>query len=1015
MEFVLVLLVIAVVALYVKLSDLSKAVARLQGRLDQLEREPASAKQPRRGLGEAPAEPVDRIATEPGPRPVPPQPAAPIRHVDIYAQPPAPPVTPLTPVPPVRAEPPAPPAPPPPPPPPTEKVSPPRDWESLLGANWLSKLGIAALAVAAAFFLKYAVDSGWLGPTARVAIGLGASVILLGLGQWLLTKPIYRAYAQVLSSGGIIIFFLSIYAAYNFYHLLGWALAFGLLALGAVAASALAAANDTQAVAMLCLAGAFLTPLLIHEEGVGPGLMTRLYGYLALLNVWGAILSQWRRWYSLTALAFGATWIIFLSAGIKHGPDYLLVEGFAVVFLLFAMYGGRMTMRGGEEPSPESERVGIAVILGGCLAFAVASGWILWEARLLGLPGLVSAGALLALLLAGLAVALPGLSKENEPARSLLRYLAAVALALLMSIALLSAPPTPRAQVPLAFVFALVNYLLFLAVAVHMQRREEGRHAALALLVANAFVHVIAVFRVLAEVRVWGYEAAPLWFPIAGAITVAALWATGKDERRDFRKGVLITAQLLPFVSLAALLSPTHLGAAWRGIALYGSEFLLVSIVSLAARRLTTFPDWRGDLLAAVGNAFVFFGLLSASARLTSYQGFVLLCGCAILLAFYHAVVGAFVLRREDDRPLRQLSYLGLALTFATIAIPLQLRASALTVAWAAESAVLVYTGLRVRDRRISWYGLVLLFLTAAKSLLMDLPITPAPFVFLLNRRLLSGAAVIAAAFISANLLSRRQEEAPEQERSLPTMLVLLGTFFALCFVSADLWRYAEILASSAGAISACNFALAAYWSLLAAVVLAAGVRYANLPLRVFALILLLLVLAKVFFVDLMMPPVPYRFLVNTRFLAGLAAIAAAALGAWMLSRQREGLTPTEAGLPATLAVLANLLALLFLSLDLWQYVGVKLPLATRASGQQLYLSIFWSLYALGAVCVGFWRRSRPVRLFSMGLLYLAIFKVFLFDLGFLQQLHRIISFFGLGIILLVVSLLYTRFERQLK
>jgi uncharacterized membrane protein len=50
-----------------------------------------------------------------------------------------------------------------------------------------------------------------------------------------------------------------------------------------------------------------------------------------------------------------------------------------------------------------------------------------------------------------------------------------------------------------------------------------------------------------------------------------------------------------------------------------------------------------------------------------------------------------------------------------------------------------------------------------------------------------------------------------------------------------------------------------------------------------------------------------------------------------------------------------------------------------------------------------------------MGLLYLSIAKVFIFDLSFLQELHRIISFLGLGIILLLVSLLYTRFERQLR
>jgi len=1026
MEILGVLLIIGVVVafpiyLVVKLSDLSAAVARLQRRLDQLERGAAPAAPAGRRLGEPPAGLVERIAPEVGPEPILPRPAAPPVA-------PAPAVTtgcPIVPTPPVRPQPPVtireveltpppPPPPAPPPPPVAEKAGAGPNWEALLGANWLSKLGIAALVVAAAFFLKYAIDSRWIDETGRVAIGLAAAGLLLALGQWLLAKPLYRAYAQVLSSGGIVIFFLSVYAAYNFYQLLDWWQAFSLLALGAVAASALAAANNTQAVAMLCLAGAFLTPVLIHEEGVGPGGMTKLYAYLAVMNVWGAALSRWRKWYSLTALAFGATWIIFLGAGIKRGPDYLIVEGFAAAFLLFAMYGGAMTTRATGEPSPESERVGLALIIGGALAFAVASGWILWEAVLFGLPGLCCAAAVLALALAGMALALPARSQREEATRSLLRYLAAFALALLMSIAVLASPPTPRAQVPIAFAFLLVNYLLFLGVALHMQRREGGQEPAVGLLIANAFVHVVAALRVLATTRLWGYDAAVLWLPIAGTITFASIWLARDGRRNEFRKAVLIIAQLFTLIALVALFEVGRVGRVWPGLAVFGAQFLLASAVGLAARRAIALPDFRGDLLTAVGNAFLYFGLLSVSAKLTTYEGVVVLCGCALLMALYHAAVGVFVLRREQDRPLGQLTYLGLALTFITIAIPLQLRASALTVAWAAESAVLVWTGVAVRDRRISWYGLVLLLITIAKALFLDLPAPVREFVFLLNRRMLSGAAVMAAAFISARVLSRRPE-APAEERDLPTMLALIGTFFALCFVSAELWQYLGVLAPSRGLLSARNFALAAYWSLLAAVVLAVGLRSRNLALRVFALVLLFVVLGKVFLVDLLLEPWPYHLLWNTRFLAGAAAIAVAGAGAWMLWRRKAEVTPTEASLPAILAVVANLIALVFLSLDLWQYVGVKLPPATRTSAQQLSLSIFWCVYALGGVSVGFWRRTRPVRVFSMGLLYLSIIKVFLFDLSSLQELHRIISFFGLGIILLVVSLLYTRFERQLR
>src|SRR6185369_10515462 len=65
-------------------------------------------------------------------------------------------------------------------------VRPSFDLEQVLGANWLAKLGIAAIAVGMGFFLQYAFGKGWIGPAAQVAIGLGASGVMLAAAQFLL-------------------------------------------------------------------------------------------------------------------------------------------------------------------------------------------------------------------------------------------------------------------------------------------------------------------------------------------------------------------------------------------------------------------------------------------------------------------------------------------------------------------------------------------------------------------------------------------------------------------------------------------------------------------------------------------------------------------------------------------------------------------------------------------------------------------------------------------------------------
>jgi uncharacterized membrane protein len=144
--------------------------------------------------------------------------------------------------------------------------------------------------------------------------------------------------------------------------------------------------------------------------------------------------------------------------------------------------------------------------------------------------------------------------------------------------------------------------------------------------------------------------------------------------------------------------------------------------------------------------------------------------------------------------------------------------------------------------------------------------------------------------------------------------------------------------------------------------------------------------------------------------------IAAAYLCAWWLWERRSGLTAGEAPVAAALVVLANGVTLAFVSVDLYDWFARHSAAGPGgASAPQLALSVFWTLYALGAVSVGIWRRNRPLRLLAMALLCLSVAKAFLFDLSGLQQPYRIVSFFTLGVILLLVSLLYTRFEERLR
>src|SRR3979490_1207990 len=78
------------------------------------------------------------------------------------------------------------------------------------------------------------------------------------------------------------------------------------------------------------------------------------------------------------------------------------------------------------------------------------------------------------------------------------------------------------------------------------------------------------------------------------------------------------------------------------------------------------------------------------------------------------------------EGPLRRVSLAALALTFATLAIPIRLEGKWITLAFAIEGAVLIWTGFRVLHLRLRQAGYFLLALAAVRLLLF--PISASEF-----------------------------------------------------------------------------------------------------------------------------------------------------------------------------------------------------------------------------------------------------------------------------------------------
>ena len=73
----------------------------------------------------------------------------------------------------------------------------------------------------------------------------------------------------------------------------------------------------------------------------------------------------------------------------------------------------------------------------------------------------------------------------------------------------------------------------------------------------------------------------------------------------------------------------------------------------------------------------------------------------------------------------------------------------------------------------------------------------------------------------------------------------------------------------------------------------------------------------------------------------------------------------------------------------------------------QMALSVVWAVYAGALAALGFIRRAGPIRWAALVLFAVTVVKAMIVDIAELQQLYRIIVFFVLGVLLLIVAWAY--------
>ena len=456
------------------------------------------------------------------------------------------------------------------------------------------------------------------------------------------------------------------------------------------------------------------------------------------------------------------------------------------------------------------------------------------------------------------------------------------------------------------------------------------------------------------------------------------------------------------------------------------------------------------DVLLILSNSFIFYGLgyaaLSNHQYGSQYLGLFTLANAAI-----HLGVTLFIyIRNIADRNLFSL-VAGLVFVFVTIAIPVQLDGSWVTLLWAGEAVLLFWIGRIRHDDIYEQISYALIFL-ASLSIIGDwmgvyhqydpaiagTRITP-----LLNIHFLTSLLFITSLAV-INYLNRDRQDSPSplagtlrsfMHIAIPSIL-LAAIYFAFRIELTTYWDQLYLDSSLTGTLEGTDYPttyfnqdLANYkviWTLNYSLLFFSILAYLNLNrIKSKKLNIAILVLGTVCMITFLsegmlvnnqlrdsylLPDTNPKYSVGSFNMAvRYISFACAGLMLYFLHsiiRQEES-SKVQHRLRISFDLLLHLTVLSVLSNE-WITIMTTLH---YSESTRLGLSIVWGIYALLLIILGIWKGKQHLRIGAIVLFAITLIKLAVYDLTHLDTIAKTIVFVSLGILLLIISFLYNKYK----
>jgi uncharacterized membrane protein len=186
--------------------------------------------------------------------------------------------------------------------PPRQVLRPGETFEDLLGGRILAVVGGLAILIGVVFFLVIAVDRGWIGVEARVALAFVGSTLLLAAGVFLYERRGQTDAAVVAVATALASLFASLTYATAAKDVVGSEAGLVVAAIIGAAGAAIAIRWSSQIVAAFALLGALAAPVLVDS---GTSTLSLAFTSVALAAT--VVVLVWQRWGWLALGAFALT------------------------------------------------------------------------------------------------------------------------------------------------------------------------------------------------------------------------------------------------------------------------------------------------------------------------------------------------------------------------------------------------------------------------------------------------------------------------------------------------------------------------------------------------------------------------------------------------------------------------------------------------------------------------------------------------------------------------------------